>query len=90
MACPWAHDNGQGGTRNPAFQFSGSYFQNWQQAVDVTYVSNTNLTTPLPAGQTSDYRAVQVRILYNDPVRGTSQLAMIRRVVTYVIPLPAN
>jgi len=83
-------DNGQGGQRNPAFQCGSGCFQNWRQEIDVTYVSNTNLTTALPAGQTSDYRAVEVRIMYNDPVRGPSQLAKIRRVVTYVIPLQAN
>jgi hypothetical protein len=83
-------DDGQGGQRNPTFQGGATYLQNWRQEIDVYYVSDTNLMTPLPAGQTSDYRAVEVRIMYNDPVRGASQLAKIRRVVTYVIPLQVN
>lgn len=83
-------DNGQGGLRNPAFQCGAGYFQNWRQEVDVYYVSDTNLTARLPAGQTSDYRAVEVRIVYNDRVRGARELAKIRRVVAYVAPLQAN
>jgi type II secretory pathway pseudopilin PulG len=83
-------DDGQGGQRNAAFQLSNGYLQNWQQQIDVYYVSNTNLTTPLPANQTSDYRLVQVRIVYNDPKAGPTVLATIQRVVTYVAPLQAN
>ena len=64
--------------------------QNWRQEVDVYYVSDTNLTTPLPAGQTSDYRIVEVRVIYNDPKSGPLTLAKIRRVVTYVAPLQVN
>ena len=83
-------DDGQGGQRNPAFQCSGSFLQNWRQEIDVCYVGDANLTSPLPAGQTSDYRAVEVRVIYNDPNRGPSTLAKIRRVVTYVAPLQVN
>jgi type II secretory pathway pseudopilin PulG len=83
-------DDGQGGQRNAAFQVSTGYLQNWRQEIDVTYVSDTNLTTSLPANQTSDYRAVEVRIVYNDPKAGPRVLAKIRRVVTYVAPLQAN
>ena len=83
-------DDGQGGQRNPNFQASGTFLQNWQQQIDVYYVSDTNLNSALPAGQTSDYRAVEVRIIYNDPQSGPMQLALIRRVVTYVAPLQVN
>jgi hypothetical protein len=83
-------DNGQGGLRSSAFQCGAASFQNWRQEIDVYYVSDTNLTTPLPAGQTSDYRVVEVRIIYNDPNGGCRELAKIRRVVTYVVPLQAN
>ena len=83
-------DDGQGGQRNTAFQLGTAYLQNWRQEIDVFYVSDTNLTTPLPANQTSDYRAVQARIVYNDPKAGPRVLASIQRVVTYVAPLQAN
>jgi prepilin-type N-terminal cleavage/methylation domain-containing protein len=83
-------EDGQGGVRNPNFQASTAYLQNWRQEVDVYYVGETDLNTALPAGQTSDYRAIEVRIIYNDPKSGPTQLAKIRRVVTYVAPLPIN
>lgn len=83
-------DNGQGGQRNPNFQCSSTFLQNWRQEVDVYYVSDTNLMTPLASGQTSDYRVVEVRIIYNDPNSGPLELAKIRRVVTYVAPLQVN
>jgi len=81
-------DDGQGGQRNPRFQISNSYFSRWKQEVQVYYVSESNPLTPLPIGQTSDRRAVQVRILYVDPVRGPLELAKLQRVVTYIPPLP--
>jgi type II secretory pathway pseudopilin PulG len=83
-------DNGQGGQRNAAFQCRSGFFQNWRQEIDVYYVSDANLATPLPAGQTSDYRAVEVRILYNDPQHGSRELVKLRRIVAYVAPLQVN
>jgi type II secretory pathway pseudopilin PulG len=91
-------DDGQGGTtvRNPNFQCSSSFLQNWRQQIDVYYVKvdDTNVNdikvTTLPAGQTSDYRAVEVRIVYNDPTNGSRTLATIRRIVPYLPPLPST
>jgi len=83
-------DDGQGGKRNANFQASSTFLQNWQQQVDVYYVSDTNLTAALAAGQTSDYRVIEVRIMYNDPQSGPMQMAKLRRVVTYVAPLSVN
>ena len=83
-------DNGQGGQRNPAFRCQTNFFPNWRQEIDVYYVEETDLTARLPAGQTSDYRAVEVRIIYDDPNRGPCELAKIRRVVAYVPPLQTN
>jgi type II secretory pathway pseudopilin PulG len=83
-------DDGQGGVRNPYFQCRSGYFLNWRQEVDVHYVSDASLNAALPAGQTSDYRAVDVRIVYNDPSRGPRTLAALRRIVTYVKPLSIN
>ncbi len=74
-------DNGQGGKRYPNFQCPTNFLQNWRQEVDVYYISENNLTSALSSGQTSDYRAVEVRIMYVDPQRGSTELAKIRRVV---------
>jgi len=74
-------DNGQGGQRYPNFQCPTNFLQNWRQEVDVYYVSENDLTSALSSGQTSDYRAVEVRIMYVDPQRGSTELAKIRRVV---------
>jgi type II secretory pathway pseudopilin PulG len=77
-------DDGQGGTRDPHFQIGASLFANWQQNVSVYYVNPANLSQALPAGQTSDYRAVEVTINFKDPVQGTRLLTTVRRVFTYV------
>jgi prepilin-type N-terminal cleavage/methylation domain-containing protein len=83
-------DNGQGGQRNAAFQCRAGFFQNWRREIDVYYVSDANLAARLPANQTSDYRAVEVRILYNDPAGGSRELVKLRRIVAYVAPLQVN
>lgn len=83
-------DNGQGGLRNPNFRCRGDFFQYWRQEIDITYVAESNLNSNLPSGQTSDYRAVEVRIIFNDPQTGPRTLAKLRRVVAYVAPLQIN
>ncbi len=80
-------DDGQGGQRNAAFRCDAGYFQNWRQEIDVYYVADSDLTARLPSGTTSDYRVVEVRIVYVDPDRGDRELAKIRQVVPYVSPL---
>jgi type II secretory pathway pseudopilin PulG len=77
-------DDGLGGQRYVNFQALSGFLENLRQEIDVTYVSETNPTAALPAGQTSDYRAVEVRIMYVDPRGGSRQLAKLRRVVAYV------
>jgi hypothetical protein len=77
-------DDGRGGLRNTAFQAPSGIFGTWQQQVSVYYVSETNPGTALSAGQTSDYRAVEVRIVENNPRTGPRQLVKLRRVVAYV------
>jgi type II secretory pathway pseudopilin PulG len=81
-------DDGQGGMRHPNFRVPAGLLDNWRQEIDVYYVNETNLTTRLPAGQTSDYRAVEVRIMATDPDGRVRELAKVRRVVAYVPPLP--
>lgn len=83
-------DDGSGGLRDPAFQCRNGFFDNWRQEIDVYYVNPADPTTPLTAGQTSDYRVVEVRIIYVDPQRGDRELANIKQVVAYVPLLPIN
>jgi hypothetical protein len=77
-------DNGQGGLRNPLFWAQSGFFVNWKQEVDVYYVSAADLKTKLAAGQASDYRMVEVRIILIDPVEGNRVLSVLKRVVPYV------
>ena len=77
-------DNGMGGQRNSLFQAPSGFFNNWKQEVDVYYVSAADLQTKLAAGQTSDYRMVEVRIIYNDPAQGAREIVKLKRVVPYV------
>jgi type II secretory pathway pseudopilin PulG len=80
-------DDGQGGQRPENFWASPGFFDRWQRQVEVYYVDGSDPGTRLPDGQTSDYRAVEVRILVDDPHRGPRTLVQLRRVVAYVPPL---
>jgi prepilin-type N-terminal cleavage/methylation domain-containing protein len=80
-------DDGQGGQRHANFRAPAGFLDHWQQEVYVSYVRASDLSQSLPAGQTSDYRAVEVRIVYDDPQRGPREVARLRRVVAYVPPL---
>lgn len=83
---PLGQDDGYGGRRHPAFQLPDGHFDTWQQLVSVYYVSNDNPSLALAAGATSNYRAVRVRIVRNDPQLGTVTLADVTRVFAYVPP----
>ena len=77
-------ENGQGGTRPASFQATANYFSRWRQKVEVYYVNATDFSQRLSGNNTSDYRCVDVKIQYNDPVRGWLTLAHERRVVTFL------
>lgn len=79
-------DDGAGATRNAAFQTPATAFATWRQTVQVYYINNSDLSQRLASG-TSNYRAVEVEVFNDDPVRGTRRLASIRRVISY-IPSP--
>ena len=80
---PLGNDDGQGSTRNPAMQI-GTYFANWQRTASVYYVSASNLSTQLPAGQTSNYRAVEVHVSVQDKAGVLHPVASLRQVFSYV------
>ncbi|MBN1396030.1 MAG: type II secretion system protein [Pirellulales bacterium] len=77
-------EDGEGGQREAAFRCRDGFFQHWRQEIEVYYVSESDPTVRLPEGQRSDYRAVEVRLIYDPPDRGPRELANIRRVVAYV------
>jgi type II secretory pathway pseudopilin PulG len=77
-------DNGLGGQRHGNFRAPKNYFSGWRQRVEVYYVDEANLATPLPAGQTSDYRLVRVRILIDLPQKSPRQISELKRVFAYV------
>ena len=85
---PWGKTlgtgDGQGGFRNLAAQPPGGYFSRWRQEVDVYYVSNADQSQKLPGTQTSDFRCVEVRILYHDPALGLRPITTLKRVFAYV------
>ena len=81
-------DDGQGGVRHLAFQAPTAVLDRWRQEVDVYYVNENNPSQRLASGQVSNARAVEVRIMENDPQRGWRQLARLRRIVAYVPPPP--
>ena len=83
---PLGQDDGAGGLRPANFQANTQMFERWRQEIDVYYVAEGNLTVPATAP--TDYRAVEVRIVYQDPKRGPQILAKLRRVIAYVPPLP--
>lgn len=86
---PIGQDDGQGGRRNKALQVQSGFFDRWRQQVAVYYVDETGKPSCyVNAGGTTtskptEYRAVEVSILYLDPVRGAQTLAFIRQIVTY-------
>ena len=77
----------RGGLRHPNFRVAHDYFRNWRQEIDIFYVDPDDFTRNLPAGTPSDYRAVVVRIVRQDPDRDPRVLAQLRQVVAYVPPL---
>jgi len=80
-------EDGEGDQRHPNFQAPPGFFDRWKQEVEVYYVGEADLGTRLAPGQVSDYRAIEVRVLREDPERGWQELARRRRVVAYVPPM---
>jgi hypothetical protein len=67
-------------------QLPAGFFQNWREEVEVYYVSEADPSRRLSNGQTSNLRAVDVRIYHDAPQGGSRELARIRRVYAYVPP----
>jgi len=78
---------GAGGTqRPPALTLRSNYFMSWRTAVEVFFVSDTNLSQRLATGQSSNHRAVKVRVLFINADGTTRPIAETQRVFAYVPP----
>jgi hypothetical protein len=73
-----------GGLRHPNFRLPSGTFSNWRQEIDVYYVSESNPSVKLTGSNTSNMRAVEVRIYRQDGNRGKELLKQARRVYAYV------
>jgi len=80
---PLGEDNGVGSRRAARQRVAGSLFSRWRQEVDVYYVRESNLSQRVSAGA-SDYKAVHVRIIREDPVRGRQELVHLTRIFSHV------
>lgn len=78
------NDDGLGGTRHANLVAPANFYSRWRQNVAVYYVSATNFSQRLTGSNTSDYRCVDVKIDYNDPVRGWQTVSQVRRIVTFL------
>jgi len=76
-----------GYSRHPNFRLPTGYFSGWREDMEVYYVNATNPSLRLGAGVTSDFRAVEVGILRDNPDGTRRELAKLRRVYAYV-PAP--
>ncbi|MBI3466385.1 MAG: type II secretion system protein [Planctomycetes bacterium] len=80
---PLGEDNGAGGQRPQRQRVAPGFFSRWRQEVDLQYVSPANFSLPVAAGA-SDYKAVHVRIVRDDPVRGRQELVHLTRIFSNV------
>ncbi len=80
--------NEAGNPRHPNFKVPDGFFDNYRQRVRVYYVDPLAPDKPLPEGQTSYYRGVEVAIDYLDPTGSEQELAVRRRVYAYIPPPP--
>ena len=72
-----------GDLRHPNFRVGQDYFRNWRQEIDIFYVDPDDFSWNLPSGSVSDYRAVEVRIVREEPDSDPRVLAKLRQVVSY-------
>jgi type II secretory pathway pseudopilin PulG len=78
----------EGRQRHPNFMAPLGMLNRWQEEIRVYYVDEADLTKTLPDGETSDYRAIEVRVSCVDEQGGVRELVRLRQVVAYVPPIP--
>ena len=78
-------DDGQGGSRNEHFTTPRTLLDRLQRKAEVYYVNPNDLSQRLSAGQTSDYRAVEVSVVYLEDSGDQRELVKLRRIVVNII-----
>jgi MSHA pilin protein MshD len=76
--------DGAGGQRSAALQVPAAQIARWRQLVEVYYVSETDGTSRLASGQTSDLRAVEVRVYATADGFDDRLVADLRRIFVHV------
>ncbi|MCE9605268.1 MAG: hypothetical protein K8U03_10245 [Planctomycetia bacterium] len=76
-------DDGKQSTRNTNFQIPATFLNGWKQQVDISYVSDSNLSTVLTSGS-SNHRLIRVRIIVTETDGSVTTLADLSRVVANV------
>lgn len=80
-------DDGEGDLRHPNFRIASDHFDDWRQEIEVYYVNDSDPSIRLSGSSTSDSRAVEVRISQEVAGGAFRELAVARRVFSY-IPKP--
>jgi len=75
------HDDGQGGNRNEYFVAPRDLLDQLRRTVEVYYVSSNDMSQRLSLGQTSDYRAVEVSVIYREQNGDQRELVKLRRII---------
>ncbi len=83
---PLGMEDGHGGLRHPNFRAASGLLDHYARHVRVAPAAPSDLTSPLSAGQTSDYRLLEVRVTYTAPNRPARELVRTKRVVADVPP----
>ncbi|MBN2296431.1 MAG: type II secretion system protein [Pirellulales bacterium] len=78
-------DDGQGGIRNEYFTAPRGLLDRLRRTAEIHYVNQNDFSQNLSAGQTSDYRAVKVRVLYREDNGEYREIVKLRRIVVNLI-----
>jgi len=85
---PWGialgQDDRDGSQRHPNFHISSLQLANWREQVHVWYVNESDFAVKLPSYQTSNFRAVEVRVFIDEADGSTREVAFLRKVIGYV------
>lgn len=76
--------DGTGSLRHPSFRVNIERFGRWRREIDVFYVDETDQSVRLPSGSTSDFRAVEVRVILESSDGTEREMYRLRRVYSYV------
>jgi len=77
-------EDGAGDLRHANFRLPADYFEQWSEQIEVYYVDDDDPSVRLTGSDTSNTRAVEVRIWRTLPDGAQRLLAHVRRVYAYV------